>query len=75
MIPFIITLFLLIQSCNSGSSSSSSKCKQEQGSFGKFWSIVETLIEFICTLNGIWNTVEHWLAAIKNVTNSALAKR
>ncbi|CAH8589549.1 unnamed protein product [Schistosoma bovis] len=72
MIPFIITLFLLIQSCNSGSSS---KCKQEQGSFGKFWSIVETLIGFICTLNGIWNTVEHWLAAIRNVTNGTPVKR
>ncbi|CAH8592654.1 unnamed protein product [Schistosoma curassoni] len=42
------------------------------GSFGKFWSILETLIGFICTLNGIWNTVEHWLAAIRNVTNGNL---
>ncbi|CAH8566778.1 unnamed protein product [Schistosoma mattheei] len=73
MISFIITLFLLIQSCNSGSSSS--KCKKEQRSFGKFWSILETLIGFICTLNGIWNTVEHWLGAIRNVTNISQVQR
>ncbi|CAI2731163.1 unnamed protein product [Schistosoma spindalis] len=76
MIGIIITLFLLIQSCNSGSSSSSSsKCKKEQGSFAKFWSIVEMIIGFICSLNGIWNTIEHWLEAYRNAINGTPAKR
>ncbi|CAH8617093.1 unnamed protein product [Schistosoma rodhaini] len=55
MITFIIIIVLLIQSCNTGSSTSS-KCKKQQGPFARFWSLLEIILDFICTANGIWTS-------------------
>ncbi|CAI2731162.1 unnamed protein product [Schistosoma spindalis] len=76
MITLIIISIFLIQSCYCGSSGSpKQECKKEKGFFGKLWSAIETIISFICFLNGIWNTVMEWRNFFNNTTLAANASK
>ncbi|CAH8594882.1 unnamed protein product [Schistosoma bovis] len=70
MIQFAIISIFLIQSCYCGSSrSSQTECKKEKTFIGKLWSIFESLLSFICFLNGIWNTINDWYTFFNNTTS------